>query len=161
MNPRAALGYEQLGTEYAYSQSDLARVIGKSRSHVANTLRLLKLPESVRVSLAAGDISAGHARSLLSVADPDQVAKQIVAQGLTVRDVERIVQTEQARGAGETRPSVKAARDESPDIRALEAGLSGTLGLVVKLDHRGEAGEIRIRYKSLEQFDALCAKLKG
>lgn len=155
-----AQGYEQLIAEFTYSQNDLAKIIGKSRSHVANTLRLLKLPESVRVSLAAGDISAGHARSLLSIADPDLVAKQIVAQGLTVRDVERIAQSEQA-GAGKKPAAAKPTRDKGPDIRAMEAGLSEALGLVVNLDHRDDAGEIRIRYKSLAQFEAVCAKLRA
>src|SRR6202142_3359740 len=85
-----AAGYTQLGADYGYSHNDIARIIGKSRSHIANTLRLLKLPEYARWLLASGQISAGHARALLAVSDPDAVAGRIVAEGLTVRDVERL-----------------------------------------------------------------------
>jgi ParB family chromosome partitioning protein len=155
-----AMGYEQLGNEFGYSQTDLARVIGKSRSHIANTLRLLKLPKLSRRMLAEGHLSAGHARALLAVADPDAIARRIVDQGLTVRDVERIAQKEAENGQanGKARPS-RAEKDT--DTRALEKDLSDALGLAVSIDGRGERGEVRIRYKALEQLDALCARLKG
>src|SRR5436305_6111414 len=97
-----AMGYEQLGNEFGYSQGDLARIIGKSRSHIANTLRLLNLPTLSRRMLAEGLLSAGHARALLSVADPDAIAKRIVEQGMTVRDVERIAQKEADEANGGT-----------------------------------------------------------
>jgi ParB family transcriptional regulator, chromosome partitioning protein len=148
-----ALGYQQLEGEFGYSQSELAKVIGKSRSHVANTLRLLNLPEKAKQLLAEGAISAGHARALLTIADADAIAGRIVAQGLSVRDVERLAQKT-------PRASRKASQDKDSDTRALEKTLSDALGLFVAIAHRGESGEVRIRYKSLEQFDDLCRKLK-
>jgi ParB family chromosome partitioning protein len=155
-----AMGYEQLGNEFGYSQGDLARIIGKSRSHIANTLRLLKLPKLSRRMLAEGHLSAGHARALLSVADPDAVARRIVDHGLTVRDVERIAQKEAEGGSanGKTRP---ARAEKDTDTRALEKDLSDALGLAVSIDGRGDRGEVRIRYRDLEQLDALCARLRA
>ncbi len=155
-----ALGYEQLLTEFSYSQGDLGKVIGKSRSHVANTLRLLKLPEAVRVFLAAGDISAGHARALLSVSEPEQIARRIVDEGLTVRDVERIAQREQQQAtAAKPAEAAKAPAEKDADTKALESSIGQALGLVVSIQNRGEAGELRIRYKSLEQLDHLAKRL--
>src|ERR1700691_818365 len=148
-----ALGYQQLEGEFGYSQSELAKVIGKSRRHVANTLRLLNLPEKAKQLLAEGAISTGHARALLTIADADAIAERIVAQGLSVRDVERLAQKT-------PRASRTASQDKDSDTRALEKTLSDALGLFVAIAHRGESGEVRIRYKSLEQFDDLCRKLK-
>ncbi len=150
-----ALGYQQLEAEYNYTQNDLAKVIGKSRSHVANTLRLLKLPEKTKRLLAEGQLSAGHARALLTRADADEIASRIVAQGLSVRDVEKLTQ--------ESSPRAKTKNDvieKDADTRALEKELSDVLGLLVAINHHGEAGEVRIRYKSLEQLDDLIRKLK-
>jgi ParB family chromosome partitioning protein len=155
-----AMGYEQLGNEFGYSHGDLARIIGKSRSHIANTLRLLKLPTLSRRMLAEGHLSAGHARALLSVSDPDVVARRIVEQGLSVRDVERITQQETENSAGITKTKA-TRREKDADTRALEKDLSNALGLAVSIDGRGERGEVRIRYKDLEQLDALCVRLKG
>jgi ParB family chromosome partitioning protein len=155
-----AMGYEQLGNEFGYSHGDLARIIGKSRSHIANTLRLLKLPTLSRRMLAEGHLSAGHARALLSVSDPDAVARRIVEQGLSVRDVERITQQETEDSAGRTKTKA-TRREKDADTRALEKDLSDALGLAVSIDVRGERGEVRIRYKDLEQLDALCVRLKG
>jgi ParB family chromosome partitioning protein len=156
-----AAGYERLIAEFNYTQNDLARVIGKSRSHVANTLRLSKLPEPVRKLVSEGAVSAGHARALLSVSDPEFMAQKIIDEGLSVRDIERIVQ-EEARG--ETKSAVpskpKAAKD--PDTRALEKALEEALGLSVSIGHRANgAGEVKIGYKTLEQLDALCHRLKS
>ncbi|MBV8851232.1 MAG: ParB/RepB/Spo0J family partition protein [Methylobacteriaceae bacterium] len=158
-----ALGYDQLGNQFGYSHGDLARIIGKSRVHITNTLRLLKLPKMSRQMLAEGRLSAGHARALLAVSDPDAIAKRIVEQGLSVRDVERIAQKE-ANEANSSNPAAKAngaRREKDADTRALEKDLSDMLGLVVSIDGRGERGEVRIRYKDLEQLDALCARLRG
>jgi ParB family chromosome partitioning protein len=149
-----ALGYQQLEADYGYTQADLAKVIGKSRSHVTNTLRLLKLPEKTKQLLAEGQLSAGHARALLTRADADQIAARIVAQGLSVRDVERLTQ--------KAEPRAKAKHDDvekDADTRALEKDLSNALGLSVAINPHGEAGELRIRYKSLEQLDDLVKKL--
>ena len=158
-----AMGYEQLGNEFGYSHGDLARIIGKSRAHITNTLRLLKLPKLSRQMLAEGHLSAGHARALLAVADPDALAKRIVEQGLSVRDVERFAQKEadEANGGTAKAKSNGARRHKDADTRALEKDLSDALGLAVSIDGRGERGEVRIRYKNLEQLDALSARLKG
>ncbi len=150
-----ALGYQQLENEYGYTQADLAKVIGKSRSHVANTLRLLKLPEKTKQLLAEGKLSAGHARALLTRADADEIAARIVAQGLSVRDVEKLAQKTAPQQAKH-----KHAEEKDADTRALEKDLSEALGLLVSIAHHGEAGELRIRYKSLEQLDDVVRKLK-
>lgn len=151
-----AKGYEALIAQYGYTQSDLSQILGKSRSHVANTLRLARLPEGVKDKLASGALSAGHARALLSVADPELVAKRVVDQGLTVRDVERIAQKEAEGDA----PRETRIREKDADTRALETRLSDLLGLAVNIDHRGEkGGAITIRYRTLEQLDALSHRL--
>ncbi|MGO4175653.1 ParB/RepB/Spo0J family partition protein [Bosea sp. TAF32] len=157
-----AAGYERLIAEFGYTQNDLARVIGKSRSHVANTMRLSKLPESVRKMVSEGAVSAGHARALLSVSEPELMARRIVDEGMSVRDIERVVQ-EEARG--ETTKSVALSKpkvEKDPDTRALEKALEEALGLSVSIAHRANgSGEVRIGYKTLEQLDALCHRLKA
>jgi ParB family chromosome partitioning protein len=152
-------GYDRLIEEFGYSQNDLAKVIGKSRSHVANTLRLLKLPDSVKQSVSRGELSAGHARALLSVADPEFIALEVKSRNLTVRETEAIAQAEAETAGKASRPRPRRAKD--PDTVALETTLSNVLGLKVRLDHKGDGGELRIRYKSLEQLEDLCRRLKG
>ena len=154
-----AVGYDRLTEEFGYSQNDLAKVIGKSRSHVANTMRLLKLPDSVKAAVQNGDLTAGHARALLSVANVEEVVKDVISRGLTVRDAEAIAQA-QAEEAGRVTKS-RPRQDKDADTLALQQTLSDVLGLKVTLDHRGEGGELRIRYKSLEQLDDLCRRLQG
>jgi ParB family chromosome partitioning protein len=155
-----AAGYERLIAEFSYTQNDLARVIGKSRSHVANTLRLSKLPESVRKMVSDGAVSAGHARALLSVSDPELMAKKIVDEGLSVRDIERIVQDE-SRGESKGVPG-KPKPEKDPDTRAVEKALEEVLGVSVSIQHRANGGgEMRLGYKTLEQLDALCRRLKA
>jgi ParB family transcriptional regulator, chromosome partitioning protein len=154
-----AVGYEQLIADYQYSQVDLAKVIGKSRSHVANTLRLMKLPDSVRQHVVSGEISAGHARALLSVSDPEVIAGRIIAEGLSVRDVERIVQ-KQSKPEGAATP-VHQRREKDPDTRALEKALEDVLGLSVSIDHKASGqGALKISYTTLEQLDNVCQRLK-
>lgn len=156
-----AAGYERLIAEFDYTQNDLAKVIGKSRSHVANTLRLSKLPEPVKLLVSDGSLSAGHARALLAVSEPEQVAKRIVEQGLTVRDIERLGQDE---ARSENKPVRAAAPkpDKDPDTRAVEKALEEALGLGVSIQHRANGGgEMKISYKTLEQLDALCRRLKA
>ncbi len=153
-----AKGYERLSAEFGYSQSELAKIIGKSRPHVANTLRLLHLPEASRKLVADGAISAGHARALLAMKDPDAVARRIVEEGLTVRDVEHLAQREASdAGARPRKPKV----EKDADTRALEKTLSDALGLKVVLQHDGEKGEIRIRYETLDQLDSVCRRLSA
>ena len=156
-----AAGYERLIAEFGYTQNDLAQVIGKSRSHVANTLRLSKLPESVRQMVSDGLVSAGHARALLSVSDPELMARRIVDQGLSVRDIERVVQDESREAKRKSVPG-KPKPDKDPDTRAVEKALEEALGLSVSISHRANGGgEVKIGYKTLEQLDALCRRLKA
>ena len=156
-----AAGYERLIAEFDYTQNDLAKVIGKSRSHVANTLRLSKLPEPVKRMVGDGAVSAGHARALLAVSDPEQVAKRIVEQGLTVRDIERLGQ-EEARSENKPVRAAAPKPEKDPDTRAVEKALEEALGLGVSIQHRASGGgEMRISYKTLEQLDALCRRLKA
>jgi ParB family chromosome partitioning protein len=158
LNPlEEAMGYQAL-EEFGHNQDDIARLIGKSRSHVANTLRLLKLPEGVKIYLREGKLSAGHARALLGQPDPEKMARVIVEQGLNVRAVEAIAQ-ERAGTAGKTakrRP--RAAKDA--DTLALEKRLSDALGLTISVEHRGKGGELKIRYRSLEQLDEVVRRLE-
>ena len=149
-----AAGYAQLGADYGYSHGDIARVVSKSRSHVANTLRLTHLPEHTRSLLAAGQISAGHARALLAVANPDAVANRIVAEGLTVRDIERL-----SENSGKTPRPRRGTAPVDADTAALQDKLSLELGTKVKIRHSGESGEIHIAFGNLDQLDDFCRRL--
>jgi ParB family transcriptional regulator, chromosome partitioning protein len=157
-----AAGYERLGDEFLYTQADLAKVIGKSRSHVSNSLRLLKLPERTKTLLREGKISAGHARVLLSVAEPDALAEKIVAQNLSVRDAEKLLEgaseNSSAKGQG---PRKRGAKEKDADTRAMEKKLMEQLGMNVTITHReGEAGEVAVRYKTFDQLEFLCRRLQ-
>lgn len=159
LNPlEEAMGYEQLIAEHGYTQNDLGEIIGKSRSHVANSLRLLKLPDPVRDMLADGSLSAGHARALVSTSDPANLARTIVSKGLSVRDAERLAQNDiKSQGdVAEKRP----ATEKDSDTVALERSLSDALGLDVKISHKGGSGQIRIGYRTLEQLEAVCRLLE-
>jgi ParB family transcriptional regulator, chromosome partitioning protein len=161
LNPiEEAAGYERLIAEFTYSQADLATIIGKSRSHVANTLRLLKLPDPVRAMLENGELSAGHARALLSVKDPEAVARRIVEKGLNVRDVERLAREGSEETSDVAAPAARKAREKDPDTRALEQALEDVLGLMVSIDHKGRGGDLRIKYGTLDQLDVLCRRLR-
>lgn len=160
LNPlEEALGYQELIEQFGYAQADLARIIGKSRSHVANTLRLMKLPEGVQDLLRDGKLTAGHARALLSHDEPERLASEIVDKGLNVRQVEALAQ-EQAEDQGR-RVQRRERVEKDADTKALEKALGDALGMVVSVDHRGSGGEVRIRYRSLEQLDEVCRRLRG
>lgn len=158
LNPvEEALGYQQLIDDHSYTQADLGQVIGKSRSHVANTLRLLKLPDVIRDMLVDGALSAGHARALVTATDPAGLAKRIVEDGLSVRQAEALAQAPEA--------PVQPRNSRSPvekdaDTVALEKLLSDVTGLHVSIAHKENGGEVRIGYKTLEQLDDLCRRLK-
>jgi ParB family chromosome partitioning protein len=154
-----AKGYERLGAEFGYSQSEIAKIIGKSRSHVANTLRLLNLPEAAKTLVMEGAISAGHARALLALENPAAAARQIVEQGLTVRDVEALAQARAAEPSRDGTQSQKPRVEKDADTKALEKTLCDALGMSVDIKNHGERGELRIRYESLEQLDAICRLL--
>jgi ParB family chromosome partitioning protein len=156
LNPlEEAQGYQQLIDEHSYTQADLGQVIGKSRSHVANTLRLLKLPQVIRDMLVDGQLSAGHARTLVTAADPAGLAKRIISEGLSVRQAEALAQEP---AAPEKAPATR--REKDADTLALEKLLTDSTGLNVSIAHKGQGGEVRIQYRSLEQLDDLCRRLK-
>jgi ParB family chromosome partitioning protein len=160
LNPlEEALGYEQLIAEYGYTQNDLGEIIGKSRSHVANSLRLLKLPESVRDLLAAGSLSAGHARALVPTSDPSALARTIVSKGMSVRDAEKLAQND-IKAQSEPKIEGRTRDQKDSDTVALERTLSDTLGLDVTINHKANGGQIRISYKSLEQLEEICRLLE-
>jgi ParB family chromosome partitioning protein len=161
LNPlEEARGYQQLIDEYAYSQSDLGNVIGKSRSHVANTLRLLKLPEAVQDMVNSGALSAGHARALITASDPMVLAKRIINDGLSVRQTEALSQDKQNSTAEVTGKQVRGLETKSADAAALERRLSDLLGLKVGVGWNADgSGDIRIRYRTIEQLESICRKL--
>jgi len=151
-----ALGYQRLMTEFDHTQEQLSKVVGKSRSHVANLLRLLDLPPGVKTLLDGGKISAGHARALLGVEDAETLARQIVARNLNVRQTERLTQLGKKRNV---RKQTLSAKDT--DTLALERELSALLGLKVTLKPSGKAGDLSIRYESLEQLDDVVQRLSA
>ncbi|UDF31431.1 UNVERIFIED_ORG: ParB/RepB/Spo0J family partition protein [Roseateles sp. XES5] len=162
LNPlEEAMGYELLIADHGYTQNDLGEIIGKSRSHVANSLRLLKLPEPVRDMLASGTLSAGHARALVPTSDPVALAKTIVAKGMSVRDAERIAQNDiKAQSDPNHGQPVAQKDDKDADTLALERTLSDVLGLDVTVNHKGNGGHLRIAYKTLEQLEEICRLLE-
>jgi ParB family transcriptional regulator, chromosome partitioning protein len=157
LNPlEEAAGYQALASEYGHSHDDIARIVGKSRSHVTNMLRLLKLPEPVKAYISAGKLSAGAARMLVGAPDPEEMAREIVDRDLNVRQVEALAK-ERARGSGKT-ASKRAAK--SADTIALERRVSDALGLTVTVDHRGDGGVLHVRYRSLDQLDDVVRRLE-
>ena len=151
-----AEGYRRLMEEFANTQEDLARVVGKSRSHVANIMRLLGLPHSVKALLQDGSLSAGHGRALLGAEDPETMALTVVRRGLNVRQTELLVRNSLKPAAG---PAKNAASGSDADTRAIEKQLSDKLGLTVNISHHGERGEVRIAFASLEQCDEILYRL--
>ena len=162
LNPiEEAAGYLALMDEFNHSQDDVAQIVGKSRSHVANLVRLLKLSEPVRELVQSGQLSAGHARQLIGQPNALEIAQDIIKRGLNVRQVETEMRKEGAAQARDVRNEAKGHTSgvKDPDTRALEKKLSDTLGLEVSVDHRGEGGTLHIKYKDLDQFDAVIRKL--
>jgi len=151
-----AEGYQRLIAEFGRSQEDLAQEIGKSRAHVANTLRLLKLPDEAKAMLAEGRITAGHGRALLAAFDPVALARRVVAEDLSVRRTEAL-----AAQRGTAKRPRKAAAPKDADTRALERDLSRALGLEVEIAHAGAGGRLTIRYRTLEQLDEVVRRLNG
>ncbi len=149
-----AEGYRRLLDEFGNTQDDLARRVGKSRSHITNTLRLLALPKQVRQLVEDGKLSAGHARTLLGAADVAELAAQVVARDLSVRQTERLVKRQ-------SEPPRPPRREKDADTRALQQELTAKLGLVVVIDPYGDGGEVTIRYRTLEQLDLVLSRLRG
>jgi len=160
LNPlEEGLGYQALIDEFKYAQDDVAKIVGKSRPHVTNTLRLLKLPDSVKAFLSESKISAGHARALLGQPDPEALARIVVEKGLNVRQLEALTQ-DRATQAGKALKKIRARIEKDTDTMALEKRLADALGLTVAIEHRGKGGELRIRYRTLDQLDAVVARLE-
>jgi ParB family chromosome partitioning protein len=159
LNPlEEAEGYRALVEDYSHTQDDIAKMVGKSRSHVANTLRLLKLPPSIRAYIFKGKLDAGHARMLVGQPNAEKLAEEIVARGLNVRQVEEIARQESDRN-GKSHSGRKRSSEKSADTLALEKRMSDALGLVVSIDARGERGVVSIRYRNLDQLDDLAQRL--
>jgi ParB family chromosome partitioning protein len=163
LNPlEEAEGYRALMEEFGNSQDEIARIVGKSRSHVANTLRLLKLPETIKSYIHAGKLSAGHARMLIGQPNAERLAEEVVARGLNVRQVESIAREAaekggKARGANRT---LRRGAGKNANLVALEKRISDALGLVVSIDERKRGGTLTIRYRSLEQLDDVLRRLE-
>jgi len=162
LNPiEEAQGFQALIDRFGRTQEDIAEAVGKSRPHIANMLRLLKLPDDLQEMVRDGRLSSGHARAILTAPDQRGLAQRVIAEGLNVREVERIAQIAKDEKHG-PRASVIAAEAKSADTRALEASLSNALGLEVTIAEKGaSAGEVKITYKSLEQLDDVIRRLRG
>lgn len=165
LNPiEEASGYLALMDDFNRTQEDVARIVGKSRPHIANTMRLLKLSEPVKHLVRTGKISAGHARLLVGQPNAEAIAHEIIEKGWSVRDLEADMRKDVAAQVRDMRREAKGFTigvTKDADTRALERRLSDALGLEVSVDHRGEGGTLRIKYRDLDQLDAVLKKLSG
>ncbi len=159
LNPlEEAGGYQSLADEYDRSHDDIAKIVGKSRSHVTNTLRLLKLSDPIKAYIRAGKLSAGHARMLIGQPNAEELAETIIDRGLNVRQIEALARKSGKEQAKELKP--KRRTGKSADTVALEKRLSDALGLQVSVDHRGKWGILQIHYRDLDQLDGVLRKLE-
>ena len=155
-----AEGYSSLIEKHGHAQEVVAKLVGKSRSHVTNLLRLLKLPDSVRQMLLRGDLTMGHARALLGAPDPEAAARLVVAKGLSVRQAEALAKVGLDK-SGKTKADRQSSRPVDADLAALERQLGDMLGLNVKVKHAGKGGTVSLAYSSLDQLDMICQRLSG
>jgi ParB family chromosome partitioning protein len=154
--------YRQLIGRFGHGQDAVAKLVGKSRSHVANLLRLLELPENVKQMLMRGDISMGHARAILTSPEPEVLAQEIAKNGLSVRQAERLAkQSKPEAGQGAARGIDRSQRPVDADLAALERQLGDLLGLRVKVAHGKNGGTVALHYSSLDQLDLICQRLSG
>jgi ParB family chromosome partitioning protein len=157
-----AEGYRQLIERHGHKQDGVAKLVHKSRSHIANLLRLLDLPEMVRQSLLKGDITMGHARAVATAPDPEALTKEIVAKGLSVRQAEKLAsKVKPGPGADIGRASARNYKSGDSDRLALERQLGEMLGLKVQVQHKGQGGSVTLHYSSLDQLDMICQRLSG
>ena len=159
-----AAGYRQLMDRFGHTQEKMAEALGKSRSHIANLLRLLNLPENVLEMVRQGDLTAGHARTLVPSKNPEKLAKQIIAGGLSVRAAEALIKKEQqAENEGPNKRAARSSSEKDADTRALEGDLSANLGLKVTLNHKPgqEAGQMVLHYTTMDELDELCQRLSA
>ena len=156
-----AEGYRRLMEEFANTQEELAKALGKSRSHIANTMRLLGLPEKVKGLLESGRLTSGHARALLTAKDPEALAETVIQKGLNVRQTEKLVQEDTPKKKKTTTPppAVKKEEKANEECDALAETLSGLLGVDVTIKPKAEGGEVILSYKTMEQLDDLIRKL--
>lgn len=155
-----AEAYRKLATEFGHSQEALGRLVNKSRSHVANMLRLLDLPGAVRQLVAEDKLSMGHARALITAPDPEALANEVVRRDLSVRETEALARAAKPARAAEAPIGYKASRDNA-DIEALERQLGDLLGLKVRINHGVKSGTLTLAYNSLDQLDMICQRLSG
>jgi len=153
-----AEAYQRLVAEYGHTQEALGKLVHKSRSHVANLLRLLELPDGVREMVSSGALSMGHARALIPAADPQALADEVVKKGLSVRETEQLVRGDRPPRAARGKIEYKGA---DADIHALERQLGDMLGLNVKIAYRPDGGTVSLHYSSLDQLDMICQRLSG
>lgn len=161
LNPmEEAQGYHALAADFKRSPEDIARIVGKSRSHVANMMRLTRLPADVQALIAEGKLSAGHARALVNVADPSAAARRVIAEGLSVRQTEALAHEE---GVPERphKPRGGKAAAKDADTLALEKRIGDILGLTVSVDHRDPGGTVHIKYRDLDQLDDILRRLEA
>ena len=154
-----AAGYLALMEQLNHTQDEVAQIVGKSRPHIANTIRLLKLPEPVKALVRAGKLSAGHARLLVGHANAQVLAEMAIGEEFSVRQLEEWVRIEPERQAGDSTFDAIQKNSKDADTRALEKKLSDALGLKVTVDHRGQGGTLHIKYRDLDQLDAVLNKL--
>ncbi|MEY2926497.1 MAG: hypothetical protein RL367_974 [Pseudomonadota bacterium] len=154
--------YRRLIDEHGHIQEGLARIVGKSRSHIANLIRLRNLPPLVHEALTSGALTMGHARALLTVDDPETVAREVMARGLSVRETEKLANKSKRGATGKKTQRMRAdGSSADTDIAALERQLSDLLGLKVRIAHQNRAGSVSLHYSSLEQLDMVCQRLSG
>jgi ParB family chromosome partitioning protein len=153
-----AEGYKRLVDEYGHTQEELAQLVHKSRSHIANLLRLLDLPESVREMVMTGQLSMGHARALISAPDPEALAREVVSRDLSVRDAEKLARLGKPSRERAGKIEYKSA---SADIDALQRQLGDMLGLKVVISHKPDGGVVGLHYSTLDQLDMICQRLSG
>jgi len=156
-----ATAYRQLTERFDHSQDEVAKLVGKSRSHVANLLRLLELPDSVQQMLLRGDITMGHARAIATAPDPEHLAKAIVKDGLSVRQAEQLAREAKPDPGRDTRASARNASPVDADLDALQRQLGDLLGLRVKVAHGKNGGTVSLHYSTLDQLDLICQRLSG
>lgn len=156
-----AAGYKQLMFKFGHTQEKLAEALGKSRSHIANLMRLLNLPDSIQDMVSRNDLSAGHARALITAPNPEDLAKTVVAKGLSVRETEKLAKGTVAAPKPKVASTPQSAPVKDADTKALEGDLSAALKMKVQIDHKagGETGRVMISYDTLDELDALCSVL--
>jgi ParB family chromosome partitioning protein len=153
-----AEAYRKLMEEFGHTQEALARIVNKSRPHIANLLRLLGLPDAVRAMVVTGELSMGHARAIVSAPDPEAIALEVVRRGLSVRDAEKMARFGKS---GRARQGKLEYKGSSTDIEALERQLGDMLGLAVNITHKPDGGSVALHYSSLDQLDMICQRLSG